>query len=136
MTINRAYRSHQVSGAGQLDLLLLTYDALIQNLNHAKNAVMIRDYAAQAEDSMRATEALFELMKSLDYEQGGELALSLGSLYSYMYRRLMEAQSKDTLDSLAEIMSLAETLREGWQGLADQEQEMMAPQKQFAGAVG
>lgn len=133
MTIARAYRSHQVQGAGPLGLILLTYDALIQNLNFARNAAIAADYAAQADYSMRAVSALLELISSLDHEAGGQIAANLGSLYAYMYRRLMECQTNDTADALSEVISLVEALREGWQNLSEQQQ--IAPQRQFAGAV-
>jgi flagellar protein FliS len=133
MTINRAYRSHQVQGAGPLGLVLLTYDALIRNLNFARDAAIAADYAAQADYSMQAVSALLELISSLDHEAGGQVASSLGSMYAYMYRRLMESQTGDTIDAMTEVMALAETLREGWQGLSDQQQP--AAQRQFTGAV-
>ena len=133
MTVNRAYRSHQVQGAGPLGLVLLTYDVLIRNLNFARDAAIATDYAAQADYSMQAVSALLELISSLDHEAGGQVASSLGGLYAYMYRRLMESQLSNTIDALSEVMSLAETLREGWQNLSDQQQA--APQRQFAGAV-
>lgn len=133
MTANRAYRSHQVNGAGQLELVLLTYDVLIRNLNLARGAAAAADYEMQAEYSMQAITALLELISSLDHEAGGEMASNLGSLYAYMYRRLMDGQLNDTVNALNEVMSLAETLREGWQGLSDQQQAV--PQRQFVGAV-
>lgn len=134
MTVNRAYRSHQVQGAGPLGLVLLTYDVLIRNMNFAREAVLAGDYAAQAEYSMQAVAALLELINSLDHEAGGQIASSLGSLYAYMYRRLMESQMGDAVDTLAEVISLAETLREGWQNLSEQQQGE-AQTRQFAGAV-
>lgn len=134
MTVNRAYRNNQVQGAGPLGLVLLTYDVLIRNLSFAREAAIAGDYAAQADYSMQAVSALLELMSSLDHEAGGEIASSLGSMYAYMYRRLMESQMSDTIDALAEVMSLAETLREGWQNLSDQ-QQATPQQQQFAGAV-
>ena len=133
MTGNRAYRNLQVKGAGPLGLVLLTYDVLIRNVNYARDAAIAGDHAAQADYSMQAVSALLELISSLDHEEGGQVASSLGSLYAYMYRRLMEGQLSDTIDALTEVMKLAETLREGWQGLADQQQS--APQQQFIGAV-
>jgi len=133
MTIARAYRSHQVQGAGPLGLVLLTYDALIQNLNLARDAAIGADYAAQADYSMQAVSALLELISSLDHEVGGSISPSLGSLYTYMYRRLMEGQTSNTVDALSEVIALAETLREGWQNLSDQQQ--VVSQRQFAGAV-
>lgn len=133
MTVARAYRSSQVHGAGPLGLVLLTYDALIQNLNLARDAAIAVDHAAQADYSMQAVSVLLELISSLDHEAGGQIAANLGSLYAYMYRRLMECQTHDTVDALSEVMSLAEALREGWQNLSDQQQA--APQRRFVGAV-
>lgn len=134
MIANRAYRTHQVKGSGPLGLVLLTYDALISNLSFARDAAIAGDYAAQADYSMQAVSALLELMSTLDHEAGGQVASSLGSMYAYMYRRLMEGQVSDTIDALTEIMKLAETLREGWQGLSEK-QPAEEPKRQFSGAV-
>ncbi len=118
MTGYQAYRGLQVKGAGPLELVLLTYDALIKALGMASAAVEAKDMVAEADQLSRALQALIELSTSLDIESGGKVSASLSSLYAYMSRRLLEGQAQDSAAAIAEVLSLARTLREGWQGIS------------------
>jgi len=118
MTGYQSYRGLQVESAGPLELVQLTYDALITALAKAKAAEEVRDAGAEADHLFRAVEALFELSSSLNMEEGGSIAASLASLYVYMNRRLLEGQTQDSGEAIREVLSLAQTLREGWQDLA------------------
>ena len=118
MTGYQSYRGLQVESAGPLELVQLTYDALIKSLAQAKVAEEARDAGAEAEHLLRAVEAIFELSGSLNMEEGGSIAVSLASLYAYMSRRLLEGQAQDSAAAIREVLSLAQTLREGWQELA------------------
>jgi len=119
MTGYKLYRGLQVEGAGPLELVRLTYDALINALAKARAAAEAKDAAAEADHLTRALEALIELSTSLNMEAGGKTAASLASLYIYMSRRLLEGQAQDSVAAIGEVSALAQTLREGWQGLAD-----------------
>jgi len=118
MTGYQSYRGLQVEGAGPLELVQLTYDALMKALVRAKAAEQAQDAAAEADQLSRAIEALMELSSSLDMESGGNIAASLASLYTYMIRRLLEGQATDSASAIGEVMSLVQTLREGWQEVA------------------
>ena len=119
MTGYQQYRGIQVEGASPLELVLLTYDVLIKSLRLAKLAGEEKNYAAEADQLSRALEALIELSTSLDMENGGTVASSLGNLYAYMSRILLEGSTGDTGAAIDEVLSLANSLREGWQGLSD-----------------
>ena len=119
MTGYQQYRGVQVEGASPLELILLTYDVLIKSLRLAKLAGEEKNFAAEADQLSRALAALVELVTSLDMEHGGAIASSLGSLYAYMSSRLIEGNTGDTGAAIDEVLSLANTLREGWQGLVD-----------------
>ncbi|ATX82962.1 flagellar protein FliS [Mariprofundus ferrinatatus] len=119
MTGYKQYRGVQVEGASPLELILLTYDVMIKSLSLAKLAGKENNKAAEADQLSRAIAALVELVTSLDMENGGAIAASLGSLYTYMSRRILEGSAGDTAAAIDEVLSLANTLREGWQGLAD-----------------
>jgi len=119
MTGYKSYRGLQVDGAGPLELVRLTYDALIKALAKAQAAEEAKDMAAEADHLSRAIEALIELSTSLNMEAGGKIAASLASLYAYMSRRLLEGQARDSASAIREVLSLAQTLRDGWQQLAD-----------------
>jgi len=121
MTGYRAYRSHQVSGAGPLGLVILTYDSLVTSLSRVKAASEAGDFAEEGQFIARALEAIVGLATSLNMEEGGEIAKNLSRLYAYMSRRLLDGQAKDTVAAAEEVMQLAITLREGWQGIEDQQ---------------
>jgi len=118
MTGYQAYRGLQVEGAGPLELVLLTYDALIKALVKARAAVEAKDMVAEAEQLSRALQAIIELSTSLNFESGGNISASLASLYAYMSRRLLEGQTRNSAAAIDEVLSLTQTLREGWQGLS------------------
>ncbi len=113
------YQSMQVDGASPLELVLLTYDVLIKSLGLAHLAGKEGDLSAEADHLSRAVEALVELSTSLDMEAGGEISSNLLNLYGYMTRRIMEGSASDTAAMIEELLPLANTLREGWQGIAD-----------------
>lgn len=132
MTGHRAYRNHQVKGASPIGLVLLTYDALVTAINRAQVALEAKDYALQADETTRAVRALMELITSLDHDKGGQIAASLASLYAYMYRRLMESQMDDA--ALTEVLRLADTLRSGWQEMAQRQGQNQEPMAKVAAA--
>jgi len=119
MTGYQQYRGIQVEGASPLELILLTYDVLIKSLRLAKLAGEEKNMAAEADQLTRALEALIELSTSLDMEKGGTIASGLGNLYAYMSRRLLEGSATNTEAAIDEVLSLASSLREGWQELSD-----------------
>ncbi len=122
MTGYKLYRGLQVESASSLGLLLLTYEALVQSLARAMLATESGNVEVRAEQTARAMEALLDLISSLDHEKGGEISSDLSSLYIYMYRRMTEAQNEDSVAALNEVSHLAQTLHEGWQGLAQKQQ--------------
>jgi len=126
MTGYQKYRGIQVEGASPLELVLLTYDVLIKSLRLAKLAGEEKNMAAEATHLSRAMEALIELSTSLNLEEGGAIAANLAALYSYMSRRLLEGSTGDTASAINEVLTLAGSLREGWQQLSDSN---MAPRR-------
>lgn len=121
MTGYKAYQGNQVEGSGPLGLVLLSYEALYKSLGHAKRAIEAGDLTAEVDHTGRALEAIIELSISLDTEQGGSIAASLASLYVYMMRRLNEGMCSCSSIAVEEVAMLVQTLREGWQGIEDQQ---------------
>jgi len=54
------------------------------------------------------------LKASLDMQQGGELAERLAALYDYMISRLLWANMKNDIPTLAEVHSLLGEIHEAW----------------------
>ena len=122
MTGYNAYRGNQINASTPLELTLLTYEALASALHQAKLAHQANDFDTTAEQSHRALRAIAEMLNSLDYEQGGQLAVNLGSLYVYMTKRILAAQTDDTQKILTEVEEICNNLRSGWQELKKQQE--------------
>ncbi len=119
MSAYQAYRGNQINTAGPLGLILLSYDALYQSLGRAVHAIHGGDLAAEADHSARALEALIELSSSLDMESGADIAQDLSTLYAYMMQRVTDGMCTCSTEAAEEVMGLVLTLREGWAGLAE-----------------
>ena len=130
----KAYQGNQVEGSGPLGLVLLTYEALYKSLGHAMRAIEVGDLAAEVDHTGRAMEAIIELSTSLDSEKGGNIATSLASLYAYMVRRLNEGMCSCSIEAVDEVATLVQTLREGWQGVQEQQPARQNHQKVAMGS--
>lgn len=56
---------------------------------------------------------------SLDMDAGGEIALNLSELYDYMVRRLLEANARNDLKLLEEVMGLLREVKAGWDAIPE-----------------
>ena len=59
-------------------------------------------------------EDLFGLRQTLDFEQGGELARNLDSLYDYCTRRLTEGHAREDDTVFQEVHELMVQIRDAW----------------------
>ena len=111
-----AYKEIQIKTANQIRLIVMLYDGAIRHINLAADAFVEghRRYDAINNHIIAAQDILSELMASLDFEKGGVLAKNLFSLYSFMTRRLLEANLKKDPAPLAEVKKLLGDLREAW----------------------
>ena len=60
------------------------------------------------------------LHASLDMKAGGDLAQNLAALYSYMVRKLVEANLKNDTDALDEVKRLLTELQGAWDSIRPQ----------------
>ena len=71
---------------------------------------------------MKTEEILTELMVSLDFEQGGEIAKNLFSLYTWFNRELVEANINQDINRILTVKDLLSDLRNTWSAIASQAQ--------------
>jgi flagellar protein FliS len=63
---------------------------------------------------VKAQEIITELMVSLDFEQGGEIANNLFSLYTWFNRELLEANLAQDRDRIQAVRNMVNELRGAW----------------------
>lgn len=108
------YRKSSVSSASPLRLVIMLYDGALRFIEAGKHAMNGGDIYAQNQNIQKAQSIVTELMATLDRDQGGEVAENLTSLYSYIYRRLVDANLEDKPELLDECAALLRDLRESW----------------------
>lgn len=126
-----AYKEIQIKTANQIRLIVMLYDGAIRHLNLALDAVAAghRRFDEVNNHIIAAQDILSELTASLDFEKGGVLAKNLFSLYSFMNRRLLEANLNKDAAPIAEVKKHLGELRESWDEISTRKglEEKVAP---------
>ncbi len=88
---------------GAVDRLALAKGHTAQGVIHEKDR------------NIRSVMAILDgLRMSLNKKAGGEIAENLDQLYDYMNRRLLEANLKNDLSMMDEVIALLHEIRSGW----------------------
>ncbi len=119
--VSSTYLENRVLGASPLELVTILYEEAAKSVREAAAAVRSGDIRGRSREITRAQLILGELSASLNPEAGGELAIRLNDLYSYMQRRLTEAHVQQSVAPLEEVGRLLAILAEGWQRCATNE---------------
>lgn len=109
-----AYRNNQILTAPQNKLVVMLYDGIIKNLNISKLALETKDNANVNEHLIKAQDIIMELMTTLNFEAGGEVAKNLYQMYDYMYFKLVRANIDKDIEGIDEILKYSEELRSVW----------------------
>jgi flagellar protein FliS len=120
------YLETAVETASPARLIVMLYDGAIRFINEAAYAMQQRDYETQNTKLQRAQKILAELISSLDFDKGGEVAENLFRLYTYMYNQLVEANINDSRDRLEHVVHLLSELREAWDTIATESEAQVA----------
>ena len=117
-TFNRldAYKETHIKTASGGKLILMIYNEAVRQLDFALESIMDKNNKLEdASNSIIKTQDLItELIVSLDFEKGGEIASSLFSLYMYFNKQLMEANMNKDVDILKNIKTYLIDLKSAW----------------------
>jgi flagellar protein FliS len=114
----QAYYQTQIQSRSPLELVVMLYDGAQRFLQQTVDAMQRGDLVAKRDSLSRAMAIVTELHGMLDLEQGGEVAASLDSLYTYMIERLTTANQQRDAAPVVEVMRLMSGLRDAWSQIA------------------
>ncbi len=104
-----------VDGASPHLLIKMLFDGLVQSLNAARGSLQRGDIEEKGRQIGKAVRILDEgLMAALNPAQGGEVAANLGALYDYCLRRLTQANLRNDVAAVEEVVNLICPVAEGW----------------------
>lgn len=103
-----------VAAASPHQLVLMLYDGVLESIARAHGAIQADDVDAKGRAIGRATRIVDEGLKAALSPAGGELTGNLAALYTYVSKRLLQAQLHNDTDALDECRRLVEPLRDAW----------------------
>ena len=101
----------------------MLYDAALDSIVAAQRHSGQGDIRARSRAIVKAMRIVTELSRCLNHEAGGDLSRNLAALYRYLFRLLVEANTKQAGAPLAEAERLLSTLAEAWKGCTPNPEE-------------
>lgn len=112
------YYEQKILNSEPIELVRLVYQRAISCTREAREHLQNKRIMERSKAINRAYAALAELLCALKPEAAPELCGRLAGLYSYMQRRLLDANIQQADAPLAEVLGLLSTLAEAWSGAA------------------
>jgi len=117
------YKETRIKTASQGQLIIMLYNEAVRQLDHALDLTKMSNTGKKDPGNIekigkavvKTQEIVSELMVSLDFEQGGDIAKNLFSLYTWFNRELMEANINQDARRLSTVRNHMDTLRTAWQ---------------------
>lgn len=113
------YQKTQVITASREKILLMLYEGAIRFTKQAKKAMSEQKIAEKGKFISKATAIISELMATLDFKVGGQLAADLENLYVFMIDKLIEGNIKNDPECLEVVEKLLRTLYTAWKDVIE-----------------
>lgn len=108
------YKRNAVMTANRGQILIMLYEACIQNVKKAAACIDRRDIPGKGLAIGKAHDIINELVSTLDFNIGGNIARDLERLYNFMIEQLIKSNVENDRKPLDATQKLLETLLSGW----------------------
>ena len=113
--VTDVYLRQMVETATPVQLIGLLFRRGAELLAEAEDALANKDLERAHEALVKAQRIVAELISSLDTDKGGELAVLLHRLYTFVWERLLHANLLKSLEPLQEAKTIWSDLQALWQ---------------------
>jgi flagellar protein FliS len=108
------YRTYQAETAGPEERVVLLYDGARRFTDQALQGLHTANYEAVGLYTGKAQRILEELLTSLNFEAGGEIAANLARLYDYWIWRLSQGLLHKEEAAFAEVSAALLEMHAAW----------------------
>ncbi|MBN2290208.1 MAG: flagellar export chaperone FliS [Candidatus Glassbacteria bacterium] len=108
------YKEMSVLSAKPEQLILMLYDGALRFLRQAIKNLEEKNLEPAHNNLIRAQNILTELIASLNFDKGGEIAMNLFRIYEFMHYTLVQANVKKDPEPARKIHEQLITLRDSW----------------------
>lgn len=108
-------------------LTVLLFEHLEVVLRRAQTAIRNDQIEQRVVNLCRAREIVSELLGTLDIDKGGDIALELSMLYSFLLGELVDVGIRRDVAHLGRLIGIVNTLSTAFAGAATQLEEQRTP---------
>lgn len=108
----QAYRQNAVNTATPGELTLMLYDGCLKFIRLAKEAINQENIEEKNKNIQKAQNIITELMVTLDMKY--EISKQIMPLYDFVRSKLIEANVKNSVQSLEEAETIVTEFRDTW----------------------
>jgi flagellar secretion chaperone FliS len=124
-----AYKETSIRTASGGKIVVMLYDEAIKQLERATDLMdsQTRQLDLVNNAILKAQDILTELMVSLDFENGGDIATNLFRLYRYFSEQLIEANVQKEPEPIRHVCNHLVELRNAWAQIMNKAQVQGGP---------
>ena len=119
-----AYRTAEITTLSQRDLIVRLYQGIERFLQAAIGHMQRSEHEGAHHQCQRAKAILNELLVTLDFERGGEIAEKLKDVYVFLIARVVESNLRKDPEMLAQTLPLVASLRGAWEQVAPEHADL------------
>ncbi|HHY74142.1 MAG TPA: flagellar export chaperone FliS [Bacillus bacterium] len=115
MSMNQPYQQYKqnsVNTASPGELTLMLYNGCLKFIKQGKAAIKQGNIEQRHENLLKAQSVINELMVTLNMDV--EVSKNMMQMYDYMYRRLIEANTDNSVEILDEVEGYITEFRDAW----------------------
>jgi flagellar secretion chaperone FliS len=112
------YMQTQVRSSSPLELVVMLYDGILRNTATAIEAMARRDIRTRRDAISKSLAIIGELQSTLNMDRGGDIAVQLDRLYTWMTDALVQATVTQDPGPIHDVRKIVGNLRDGWQQIA------------------
>lgn len=116
-----SYREMEILSASPGRLVVMMFDHLMVQFERARIAIDRGDIELQTVSLGKARAIVSELLATLDFEKGGEIAAQLSALYTFMLSEMVDIGFRRDSKAVSRLAFMATELRDGFSGAVAQE---------------
>ena len=109
------YQMTEVNTADQKRLILMCYEGAIERLQKGKERILDNRPDERTTHLSKAREIITELQCALNFEKGGQIAKNLNAIYTYILKRIFEADVKNDISAIDEVLVMLRDLKSAWE---------------------
>jgi flagellar protein FliS len=117
------YQNIQVTTVDKGRLLLMMYEGAIKFLKQSRAGLEANDLVKFCRFLSKSQAIIAELMNTLDFEKGGQIARDLERLYDFMLFYLTEANLERDGEKVTKVIGLVETVYSAYKEIIEGEKQ-------------